>query len=68
MRPGIPITDGTAKEARLLTITRIADARIAGRSTGRVILSKVRRLDAPHTLEDSSSETSKALMAGAMIR
>jgi hypothetical protein len=49
-------------------MTRITEARMAGRSTGSVTRVSVRRAEAPHTLEDSSSETSKALMAGAMIR
>ena len=64
----MPITEGTAKEARLLTTTRIAEAKIAGRSTGSVTRIRVRRVEAPHTFEDSSRAISKALMAGAMIR
>ncbi len=41
---------------------------MAGRSTGRVTRTKVRQTPAPNTREDSSSETSKEAMAGAMIR
>ncbi len=68
MRPGMPMTDGTANEARLRTITRMAEARMAGLKTGSVIRIKVRRFEAPQTLEDSSRETSNAFMAGAMIK
>ncbi len=64
----MPITEGTAKEARLRTTPRMKAARIAGRSTGRVILSSVRQVPAPQTRDDSSSATSKEAMAGAMIR
>ena len=64
----MPITEGTAKEARLRTMTSVAAARMAGRRTGKVIRTSVRRFDAPHTFEDSSSETSNADMAGAMTR
>ena len=32
----MPMMEGTAKEARLRTITRMTEARMAGRSTGRV--------------------------------
>jgi hypothetical protein len=64
----MPITDGTAKEARLRTMTSVAAARMAGRRTGSVIRTSVRKFDAPHTFDDSSSETSNADIAGAMTR
>ena len=64
----MPITEGTAKEARLRTMTSVAAARIAGRRTGRVTRMSVRRFAAPQTREDSSRETSKADIAGAMTR
>ena len=64
----MPMTEGTAKEARLRTMTSVIAARMAGRRTGRVTRKSVRQFDAPQTLEDSSRETSKADMAGAMTR
>ena len=64
----MPITDGTAKDARLRTTPRMKAARIAGRSTGSVILNSVRQLLAPLTRDDSSSATSNDAMAGAIIR
>ena len=64
----MPMADGTAKEARQRTMTRITEARIAGRSTGSVTRVSVRRVPAPETLEDSSSAMSKDRIAGAMIR
>src|SRR4030042_4598072 len=66
--PGIPRAEGTAKDSRLLMATRVMEARMAGLRTGRVILQSVLRLELPHTFEDSSRETSKEDMAGAMIR
>jgi hypothetical protein len=64
----MPMTDGTAKEARQRTITRMIEARIAGRRTGNVTRAIVRRVLPPQTREDSSSAMSKEPMAGAMIR
>jgi hypothetical protein len=60
--------EGTAKDAKLRTMTNMKEARMAGLRTGRVTLVRVLRFEAPETLEDSSRETSKAAMAGARIR
>ncbi|OPY92513.1 MAG: hypothetical protein A4E73_01055 [Syntrophaceae bacterium PtaU1.Bin231] len=68
MRPGMPMTDGTAKEARLRMITSVKAARIAGRRIGSVTRRSVLRFEAPQTFDDSSRETSNAAMAGATIR
>jgi hypothetical protein len=64
----MPITEGTANEARLRTSERIKAARIAGLSTGRVMRKRVRSVVPPQTLEDSSSVISKEAMAGARMR
>ena len=64
----MPITEGTAKEARLRTTPRMNAARIAGRRTGSVMRKSVLHALAPETREDSSSATSKEAMAGAMMR
>jgi len=64
----MPMTDGTAKEARLRTMTSVRAARMAGLSTGRVTRMSVRAFEAPQTREDSSRATSKADMAGATTR
>jgi len=64
----MPMTEGTAKDARLRTTPRMNAARMAGRSTGRVTRTSVRQVPAPNTRDDSSSATSNEAIAGAMMR
>src|SRR3546814_4213319 len=63
----MPSTRGTAYEARLRTMARMNAARMAGRRTGKVILTMVRQVPAPKTREDSSRATSNDAIAGALF-